>query len=456
MSASTPSAPQVEARVAVIGAGPAGLYAAQVLAARGAHVALFNRDIKPGGLAEYGIFPTKHKMKDGLRKQFRQILSSPQVEYFGNVTVGRHGDLRLDELRALGCDAVLVTVGAQGTKWLGLPGEDLVGVHHAKDLVYHYNLLPPFAARTYAIGRRVAIVGAGNVMLDIAHWLVRHLRVDEVVAVVRRGPAEVKFDRAEMEYVARNLDVAALDAEIGRVRPAMEALGQDVAAARAFIVAALAKAPEPNSATRFRLEFLASPARIVGESGHVVGLEVEDNVLVQGANAVQAKGTGRRRVIACDTVVFAVGDSVDADLGLAIERNAFAVHPAPRYPVEGISYEALDPGTGAPLDQVFLAGWARSPSTGLVGVARKDGNQGAFAMLQALAARPAQNGAGAGWAELQARLERTGKPVVGAAQWNELERLERAAAERLGRDEFKFTTNDEMLAALNLNTPESR
>ena len=455
MSASTPSASQMQARVAVVGAGPAGLYATQVLAARGAHVALFNRDIKPGGLAEYGIFPTKHKMKDGLRKQFRQILASPHVEYFGNVTVGRKGDLRLDELRGLGCDAVLVTVGAQGTKWLGLPGEDLTGVHHAKDLVYHYNRLPPFAARTYAIGRRVAIVGVGNVMLDIAHWLVRHLHVDEVVAVARRGPAEVKFDKGEMEYVARNLDVAALDVEIERVRPAMEALGQDVAAARAFILAAMAKAPEPNSATRFRLEFLASPVRIVGEAGRVIGLQVEDTMLVQGSNDVQAHGTGCRRVIPCDSVVFAVGDSVDPDLGLALRRNAFAVHPEPRYPIEGVSYEALDPDTSAPLDNVFVAGWARSPSMGLVGMARKDGNQGAFALVQALATRPVQD-AGKGWAELHARLERTGKPVVGTAQWNELERLEHAEAERLGRDEFKFATNDEMLAALNLNTRESR
>ena len=122
--------------VAVVGAGPAGLFAARQLALAGAHVVVFNRDIKPGGLAEYGIYPDKHKMKEGLRKQFRQLLSLPQIDYYGNISIATGGDLTLADLRSFGFQAILVTVGAQGTKWLGLPGEDLRGVYHAKDLVY--------------------------------------------------------------------------------------------------------------------------------------------------------------------------------------------------------------------------------------------------------------------------------------------------------------------------------
>ena len=131
--------------VAVVGAGPAGLYASRELVKAGCRVALFNRDVKPGGLAEYGIFHNKLKMKTGLRKQFASILEDPQVEYYGNVEVCEEGDLTLQDLIDLGLQAVLVTVGAQGTKWLGLPGEDLEGVYHAKDVVYYYNHLPPFA-----------------------------------------------------------------------------------------------------------------------------------------------------------------------------------------------------------------------------------------------------------------------------------------------------------------------
>src|SRR5688500_160413 len=202
--------------VAVIGAGPAGLFGARELVNLGARVALFNRDIKPGGLAEYGIYPNKYTMKGGLRKQFRQIMDLPNLDYYGNVTIGSQGDLTLDDLRALGFQAILVTAGAQGTKWLGLPGENLEGVYHAKDVVYYYNGLPPYSQNSFRFGRRCAVIGAGNVMLDITHFLSREKKVDEVIAVVRRGPAEVKVDKKEMEYVIDNLDLAALDAEVQR------------------------------------------------------------------------------------------------------------------------------------------------------------------------------------------------------------------------------------------------
>ena len=147
--------------VAVIGAGPAGLFGARELANNGVRVALFNRDIKAGGLAEYGIFLDKHIMKEGLRKQFRQVLEHTNIDYYGNVSIGGNADFTFDEIKAMGFDAILVSAGAQGTKWLGLPGEDLEGVYHAKDLVYHYNGLPPFSEKKFRLGKRCAIIGAG-------------------------------------------------------------------------------------------------------------------------------------------------------------------------------------------------------------------------------------------------------------------------------------------------------
>ena len=179
--------------VAVIGAGPAGLFAAKELATQGIKVTLINRDIKPGGLAEYGIFHNKYKMKNGLRAQFRQVLTHPNIDYYGNVTVGKNSDVSLDQLRSLGFSAILVTAGAQGTKWLGLPGEDLTGVYHAKEVVYYYNKLPPFSQNQLVIGKKVAVIGVGNVMLDIAHFLIADRAVDEVIAIARRGPDEIKF-----------------------------------------------------------------------------------------------------------------------------------------------------------------------------------------------------------------------------------------------------------------------
>jgi ferredoxin--NADP+ reductase len=435
--------------VAVVGAGPAGLFAARQLALSGAHVVLLNRDIKPGGLAEYGIYPDKHKMKEGLRKQFRQLLAMPQIEYWGNVTIGQSADLTLDDLCRFGFQAVLVTVGAQGTKWLGLPGEDLPGVYHAKDLVYHYNQLPPYSQQPFDIGRRVAIVGVGNVMLDISHWVIRDLKVDEVVAVARRGAAEVKFDKTEMEYVAANLDVAALDAELERVRGRMEAVGQDVAAARAHILAALPGADPAVSSTRFRLEFLGSPHRIVGDGhGRVAGLEVEDTALVAANGDTKARGLGTFRVIPADTVVFAIGDRVDEAFGLPVRSSSFVKNPQPRFPVGGLSYEAFDPVTNQPVSGLFMAGWSRQASTGLVGAARKDGTNGAQAVLQYLAQLPPLDGANL--EGLHDKLRQLTHPVVSKDDWMRLEAVERDEAACRGLLEFKFGTNAEMLAAVGL------
>ncbi|MDH3943548.1 MAG: FAD-dependent oxidoreductase, partial [Anaerolineae bacterium] len=238
--------------IAVIGAGPAGIFAAREMNDASAEVALINRDIKPGGLAEYGIFHNKYKMKKGLRNQFRKSLADPQLHYFGNVTVGEEKDINLEEIKEMGFDAILVTVGAQGTKWLGLPGEELDGVYHAKDLVYHYNKLPPYSEQEFGIGERVICIGVGNVMMDIAHWCIRDLKVKEVTAVARRGPAEVKFTKKEMTILFNNLDVKHLEEEVERTRSVMEGVGQDADAAKDFILSAGAKAEEPVSDSRFR------------------------------------------------------------------------------------------------------------------------------------------------------------------------------------------------------------
>ncbi len=438
--------------VVVIGAGPAGLFAAKQLANHGVSVTLLNRDVKPGGLAEYGIYHDKIKMKEGLRRQFRQILELPGIDYYGNVVVGTKGDISLPALRAMGFQALLVTVGAQGTKWLGLPGENLVGVYHAKDLVYHYNLLPPYSQQEFHIGKRVALIGAGNVMLDIARWLVRDVRVDEVVAVVRRGPSEVKFTKKELESVVCNLDRSALDAEIERVRPAADAVGQAVYEARDFLLSALPKALEPVSETRFRFDFLASPRRILGgERGVVHGLEVEDTTLICAEGEVQAQRLGTTRVLDVDTVIFCIGDKVDEGFGLPVRWNAFVKHAEPRFPVDGLSYEAYDPDMGRPVNRVFVAGWSREASSGLVGVARKDGENGAEAVLKYLAGLPELINPQGVSDNLHAHLEHLSKPLVRKEHLWVLEQAEQAEAARRGVETFKFGENAAMFAAMGLD-----
>lgn len=434
--------------VAIIGAGPAGLFAARELADQGVHVTLFNRDIKPGGLAEYGIYPNKLRMREGLRNQFRQILDIERVEYFGNVLIATQGDMTLDDLRQAGYQALLVTVGAQSTKWLGLPGENLAGVYHAKDIVYHYNLLPPFSEYTYQIGKHVAVVGVGNVMMDIARWLIEEKQVEEVLAIARRGPAEVKFDRKELEILVNYIETGDLFAELDRVSPVMKAINQDPVMFRAMIRGVAVKgAPRVNDAV-FHLRFLVSPVQIIDDGqGKVSGIEVEENTLEIGADGeVRARGTGVRRTIDVDTVIFAIGDQVDGQIGLPVLKGEFAKNPMPRFPIDGTSYEAFDPATGTVIEDVFLAGWARKPSTGLVGMARKDGVSAARAVLQYLenlppsTQSPSQN--------ILDKIYQHSKPVVTKIDLRHLETIENERARNLGLDTYKFPSNQQMLAAL--------
>jgi len=131
-------------RVFVVGAGPVGLFTARQTALAGYETILFNRDIKPGGLAEYGVYPRKEKMRQGLQKQFAQILNMPGIQYFGGVQVGSTGGLSIADLEAMRPAAIVFTCRAPGVKKPGIPGEDAKSIYAAKDFVYHYNQLPPF------------------------------------------------------------------------------------------------------------------------------------------------------------------------------------------------------------------------------------------------------------------------------------------------------------------------
>jgi ferredoxin--NADP+ reductase len=297
------------------------------------------------------------------------------------------------------------------------------------------------------------VIGVGNVMIDIAHWLIRDLKVDEVVAVARRGPAEVKFTRKEMEYVVANLELNAFDAEIERVADYMLEVGQDPQAAKDFILSALPRAEQPVSETRFRFEFLSSPSVILGdEAGRVSGLEIEDTKLIPKNGDTKAQRLGTKRILDVDTVIFCIGDKVDETFGLPIEWNEFVKNPEPRFPIGDASYEAFDPAVGKLLENTFVAGWSREASNGLVGVARKDGENGAAAVIQYLKTLQPLEDPQEVLTKLQVRLQQLHKPVVTKQDWQRLEEVEQAEAEKRDLEAYKFDSNDEMLAAIKKQT----
>ncbi|HET6841333.1 MAG TPA: FAD-dependent oxidoreductase [Candidatus Angelobacter sp.] len=435
--------------VFVAGAGPAGLFAAQKIAQAGHEVIVLNRDIKPGGLAEYGIYPTKDKMKTGLRKQFAKVFSLPNVHYLGHVSVRNGGDITIPELREFSPSAMVFAVGAQGTKKLGLPGEDARGVYAAKDFVYYYNQLPPYASQDFSVGRRVAIVGMGNVMVDLVHWLLiddPNKTVEEVIVVARRGPFEAKFDAKEFAYVEKFLDVAAFQDELKRIQPKLSAVGQDCAKVAGDTFPVLNKQAEQAERGRLRFRFLCSPQSIHADaSGRIDRLTVTENVLVERDGRIGCKATDLTADLEVDTMIFAIGDTADPGVGLPWHNDTYVTNPHAADAAHA-SYEIFDPQASQVVEGTYAVGWARKASEGLVGIARHDGEVGAGEVLKYLETAPERSSISP--QELLARLERRGVRVVGKSDVDLLARAEELEAKARGLAWFKFSQDEKMLAAI--------
>jgi ferredoxin/flavodoxin---NADP+ reductase len=434
--------------IIVAGAGPAGMAVAASLVKAGHEVIILNRDIKFGGLAEYGIFPSKLKLRGGLRKQYWELLTQPNVHYFGNVSIGQGKDLTVEEVRALGASAVVFSIGAQGTKAIGVEGDSANGVFHAKDVVYHFNRLPGFGDRPFDVGKHVAVIGAGDVMVDIAHWLTRYKKVERVTAIVRRGPAERKYNPKEIRAVCSNMDLDGIKKEFERIKNRLAAVGQNADEIHKGLLEEFTKCETTGSNTKIGFRFLASPKRIlVDGNNRVRGLEMEDNKLEPKGEDTAAVGLKQYYEFACDSVVFAVGDKVDDTVGLPYKGGVYVTNPTKtgNDPDDAL-FQAYDEATGKIVDGVFLAGWARKASEGLVGVAKRDGDWCAEVVTRYLATKTAGTQAKHVLDKLHAMLKgRKSHPVdvKGLRVLEAAEKAHKGSTDWIG--EFKYVTNQEML-----------
>ncbi len=413
---------------------------------------VFNRDIKPGGLVEYGIYPIKDKMKFGLRKQFAKVLALPNVHYFGHVKVGAEYDVTIAELQALQPSAMIVSNGAQGYKFLGLPGEEAKGVYSAKDFVYYYNQLPPYPAMDYSTGKRIAIVGMGNVAVDVMRWLLRDSptrQTEEVIVVARRGPLEAKFDRKEIEHVDMHIVREDFLRELERVHERCAACHQDISPRMLAetVFPFLQDADRIPSSPKLSFRFLSSPKQIVsGPDGRIRKLVVTENdLLLNEQGEVSAKATSRTAELDVDTMIFAIGDKHDPKLGLPMGRDGYATAANPVNSEEPV-FEAGDPANSRRLQGIFIVGWARRASQGLVGVARHDGEAGAAKVIEFLQSVP---DAPAPTAEqVRAKLVSKGIRPVTKDDLEWLSRAEAREAAARGLNYFKYSDDESMLTAI--------
>jgi ferredoxin--NADP+ reductase len=292
----------------------------------------------------------------------------------------------------------------------------------------------------------------GNVMIDIAHFLLRLRQdVEEVLVVARRGPAERKYDAKEYKYIEPFVDQEALRQEIARLRPRLEAVGQDADALLAEMTTTPPARPVGYSG-RMLFRFLASPTRVLTDvDGRVRGLEVEENILVPRNGDTAARGTGEYVEIPLETVVFAIGDRVDDAIGLPYAHGEFLTNtPADTAAPLRAAYQVYDPVHQKVLERTYVVGWSRKASDGLVGKAKQDAELGSDAVLQDLATVPAP--AASAVAERRQAIrrvveERCTYPIT-QDEVALLEEAEQQAAARAQVEEYKFDSNAAMLAAI--------
>lgn len=363
-------------RVAIVGSGPAGCYAAEELLNRkglGVDVHIYERLPAPFGLVRYGVAPD-HQTTKAVAKQFTKVATRNGLSMHLNVDIGRH--LTHEELLAHH-HAVIYASGAANDRLLRIPGEDLPGSHSATDFVGWYNGHPDHADRTFDLHTgRAVIVGNGNVALDVARILTMpaealagtdiaghalHALVDstiaEVVVLGRRGAQHAAFTTPELLALINTdgIDVVVDDPD---TLPDPAAVGDPITRLKVEILHELGAGEPSGTAKRIRLRFLASPAEVLGDTD-VTGLRMSRNVLVTDERgAVSPRTTGVHTDLTCGLVLRSVGYRALPLPGLPFD-DATATLPNKKGRV-------LDTRSGTPLPGVYTAGWLkRGPSGGI-------------------------------------------------------------------------------------------
>lgn len=450
-------------RIAIVGAGPAGFYtAAALLAHAGEHptdlaIDLIERLPTPYGLVRFGVAPDHPKIKEVVRI-FERVALDPRVRFLGNLEVGR--DLSVEDLAAH-YDQVVFSLGGQSDRQLGIAGEDLAGSHSSTGLVAWYSSHPDFVDLPVDLDvAAAAVVGAGNVAVDVARILgrnpedlastdisdealarLRASRIRDVHFIVRRGPVQAKWSPAEIKELAHlpGVDLVVDPREL-ELDPASAAeLAGDPQAQKSFEILRAAAERGASGASgaerRIHLHFRRSPTAIEGEQGRVEAVRLERNRLVETPRGIRAEGTGEEEMLPVGLVVRAVGYRSLPVAGLPFDVQQ-AVIPNER----GRICESFG---GKVLPGLYVAGWIKRGPTGLIGSNKLDGAETAAAMLEDLPLLPrASEGPIDEW------LAARGLCPVDFAGWQRLDRLEVDKGQLAGRPRVKFARVEEMLAAL--------
>lgn len=452
-------------RVAIIGAGPAGFYSAERLFKETemvVEVDMFDRLPTPYGLVRNGVAPDHQKIKS-VTAAFDRIANNPRFRFFGNVELGR--DFSVDDLKDY-YHQILYSTGAQTDRPLGIPGDELIGSHPATEFVAWYNGHPDYRDHHFDLSQeRVAVVGVGNVAIDVARILCRtreelmktdiadyalealvNSNVKEVYILGRRGAAQAAFTAPEAKELGELSDCDALvppaEAELDPLSQATMANADRADVWKVEIIQELSRRQPSGKSKRLTLRFLVSPTELIDDgNGHVKQMKLVQNELyATDAGSLRPRATDRTETL---------------DVGLVFRSIGYRGVPLPGVPfheswgvIPNDGGRVLDSATKEPVLGQYTAGWIKRGPTGVIGTNKPDAAETVENMLtDAREGRTLSPTHATAEAVTQLLDDRHVRPVS-FADWKRLDELELARGKEEGRPRVKFTRIEDMLDAL--------
>lgn len=451
-------------RVAIIGSGPSGFFAAACLQKQplAVEVDMFDRLPTPFGLVRGGVAPDHPDIKS-VARIFDRVAVHSSYRFFGNVTVGK--DIAHDELTRW-YDAAIYAVGAQSDRRLGVPGEDLKGVHAATEFVGWYNGHPDYRDSSFDLSQEsVALVGMGNVAMDVARILgssyedlvgtdiashaleaLRASRVKTIYILGRRGPAQAAFTNPEIRELGELADVdmvvAPEELKLDEASRAAITQGENPTTRENLETLTEYASRAPNGRRKqIVVRFLVSPVAFHG-SGRVKAMMLRSNRLEpDGCGGVKSVETGEAESVPVGLVFRSVGYRGVPVPGLPFDQRVAVIPNA-------AGRVLVAPGETETIPGVYVVGWIKRGPSGVIGTNKPDAQESVTLLLQdhldgklPVPEAPSREA-------VHRLLEERGVEVVSYEDWRRLDEIELARGKEVGRPRIKFCRVEEMLEAV--------
>ena len=459
--------PEEPLRVAIVGSGPAGFYAAGHLLKSKSHpdlcvqVDMFDRLPTPWGLVRAGVAPDHPNIK-AVSRVYEKTAGHPEFRFYGNVELGR--DLSHEDLTDR-YHAVVYAVGAQTDRRMGIPGEDLPGSWAATEFVAWYNGHPDYRELDFDLSaRRAIVVGNGNVATDVARMLaltrdelaatdvadhalevLAESNVEEIVVLGRRGPAQAAFTNPELLELGEMTDADVfVDPGDVDLDPLSKAFIESEAAhatqkKNVDILTGYAGREPLGKRRRIVLRFLVSPVEILG-SERVEGIRFVHNELVEaGDGSIRPRATDIAEELDCGLVFRSIGYRGTRIPGVPFDEERYVI-PHERGRIEGRTGE-------------YAVGWIKRGPTGIIGTNKRDAQETVDTLLADLDAGRVGAPSDPDRDSIDALIAERQPDAVSYAGWQAVDRAEREAGEPHGRPRVKLCTFEELLEAAKAATP---